>query len=342
MKDSQIHNLSCPSCSHSLVLINLCNRSKQWVLSLLLCIYFGLVMGFSGYGQSQPESIKIGFIIRESSDQKVLSAAISAVSDANDQGGYLGKKFELIVKSCEGPWGVTSKQAVALLYEDKVCMIVAAVDGRNAHLIEQVAAKSQVVMLSTLASDPTLSRAYVPWYYRIIPDDIQQSAALTKQIYAVDNARKVAVISLDSYDGVKSAESFAGEAHSNGYPKPSLFSMNNPSESIESFSKQSWDAVVLAGTIQEGDEIILEGSTKSTFAFINFFNYLTNKPLAENVKMNFSMPEDYVYDGVAIAIESIKRFGSDPESIRAGFAEMDYIGKTGKIEFNTLGNRVAN
>ena len=42
-------------------------------------------------------------------------------------------------------------------------------DGRNAHLVEQVATKSQVVFLSAWASDPTLSQAFVPWFFSCVP-----------------------------------------------------------------------------------------------------------------------------------------------------------------------------
>ena len=70
-----------------------------------------------------------------------------------------------------------------MIYEDHVSLIVTALDGRNAHLAEQVTAKSHVVMLSTQSSDPTLSRAYVPWYFRMVPDDLQQSEIFVKEIY---------------------------------------------------------------------------------------------------------------------------------------------------------------
>ena len=128
----------------------------------------------------------------------------------------------MIIKACDGPWGITSKQAVSLVYDEQVLILLTALDGRNAHLVEQVAAKSHVAMLSTLSSDPSLSRAYVPWYFRVLPDDKQQARALVHEIYANRGAKKVAIFALDSYDGRKSAEAFEALAKEKGYPKPQL------------------------------------------------------------------------------------------------------------------------
>jgi hypothetical protein len=291
------------------------------------------------YGSAQ-STIKIGFIIREADDHDIQAAAQKAVDDANAKGAYDGRMFELITKTCDGPWGTTSKQAVSLIYDDEVPILVTAVDGRNAHLVEQVAAKSHIVMLSTLSSDPTLSRAYVPWYFRIVPDDRQQAKVLVKQIYADEKAKKVAIISLDDYDGVKSVAEFVSEAKEKGYPEPYVFSNTTNSKELEKISNDSWDILVFAGLPKNEAELIKSISGKKTFAFLNFFSFAEKSELFENVRIVFHPPTDYVYDGISIAIESIIRFGPDAEAIRNGFRELNYIGVTGKIRFDNLGNRL--
>src|SRR5450756_1253186 len=90
-----------------------------------------------------------------------------AISKANEDGGFDGKPFQLVIRSMEGPWGTGSKQAVDLIFEENVCAIMGSPDGRNGHLVEQVTTKARIVFLSTWASDPTLAQAFVPWYFTL-------------------------------------------------------------------------------------------------------------------------------------------------------------------------------
>ena len=94
----------------------------------------------------------------------------------------------------EGPWGTGSKEAVSLIFDDEVTAIMGSHDGRNAHLVEQVTTKTRIVFLSAWASDPTLSQAFVPWYFSCVPNDMQQADVLIKTIYKKSNT-KLAVIS---------------------------------------------------------------------------------------------------------------------------------------------------
>jgi branched-chain amino acid transport system substrate-binding protein len=321
-----------------------------------------LISPIHSFSQS---TIKIGFLIRDKNDVSAQQAAELAIEDANATGGYRGQKFELITRSCDGPWGITSKQAVALIYEDQVPIVVTALDGRNAHLAEQVTAKSHVVMLSTLSSDPTLSRAYVPWYFRMVPDDKQQAEVLVEQIYQNDATQKVAVISLDDYDGKTSTEAFLDEAKEKGYPVPVTFIGLDEKELLEKIENSSWDAVVLAGSSENSIAIIKQIDSKNLHAFLNLTNFMQDYqpdvmekiyfPYAmdfnqsamqkfkssyqEKYKSNPSPSMAYVYDGVIMATEAIKAFGPDSEAIRSGFKNLEYNGISGKIAFGKLGNR---
>jgi len=63
-------------------------------------------------------------------------------------------------------------------------------DSRNAHLVEQAATKSQVVFVSAWSGDPTLSQAFVPWFFNCVPNDYQQVASLIEEIYYKRNSIK--------------------------------------------------------------------------------------------------------------------------------------------------------
>lgn len=334
----------------------------EFIRELAISSVLILIVSASVFAQT---NIKIGLLIRDKNDLVIRQAAELAIQDANARGGYKGQKFELVVRSCDGPWGIGSKQAVSLIHEDGALIVVGALDGRNAHLAEQVTAKSHVVMLSTLSSDPTLSRAYVPWYFRIIPDDRQQAEVLTELIYLKNKARKVVVIALDNYDGKVSAEAFLASAKDNAYPNPEIIIGLNEKEVVEKIAKNPWDAVVMAGTAKQSDMIFNAVKSQNTYAFLNIFNFI-NAYQPESMKniqyvnlairgneswrnfqtafkqkyhVNPSPTMAFVYDGILLACEAVKKLGPDSEAIKNGFKDLKYAGITGNVEFGKLGNR---
>ena len=123
----------------------------------------------------EKDKLKIGLLLQTSPEKDLLSmsamqGAELAVEIANAYGGYKGDSFEIVVRTADGLWGAGSKASVDFVHDDNVLAIVTAVDGRNAHLAEQVASKSQVVQIATRATEETLSQAYVPWFFRIVPN----------------------------------------------------------------------------------------------------------------------------------------------------------------------------
>jgi branched-chain amino acid transport system substrate-binding protein len=346
-----------------------CNPVGRSILNPFAVIFLLIISFLFPIHQTFSQStIKIGFLIRDKNDLAVQQTAELAIQEANAKGGYKGKKFELIVKSCDGPWGMTSKQAVALIYDEQAPMVVTALDGRNAHLAEQVTAKSHVVMLSTLSSDPTLSRAYVPWYFRMVPDDRQQAEALVEQIYEKGKAKKVAVVSFDDYDGKMSAEAFTNKAKEKNYPVPEVFVGLKENELFARINDQSWDALVLAGSSNNTATILRQVKAKNIYAFVNLTNFMQDYQPALLTKLkyvNMDMVDQqtwekfddsyqqkfnahpspsvaFVYDGLLLAVEAIRRFGPDSEAIRKGFKDLKYQGITGNVEFGKLGNRELN
>jgi ABC-type branched-subunit amino acid transport system substrate-binding protein len=132
----------------------------------------------------QEEAIRIGLLLPDTSHMGVTKAAELAIDQANREGGYNGNRFELVVRTAEGFWGAGSKESVNLVYEDNVRAIVGSLDGRNGHLAEQVATKSHLAYIECLATEPTLSQAFVPWFSRVVPNDNQQARALVAEIQA--------------------------------------------------------------------------------------------------------------------------------------------------------------
>jgi branched-chain amino acid transport system substrate-binding protein len=331
-------------------------------IAALLCGLIVLSISVPAFTQTP---VKIGFLIRDKNDQALQHAAQMAIDQANANGGFKGRPFQLVTRSCDGPWGVGSKEAVALIYQDQVPIVVTALDGRNAHLAEQVAAKAQVLMLSTHSSDPSLSRAYVPWYFSMVPDDKQQSRALIHKIYGQSKANQVAVISAHEYDGNKSAETFADMVLQMNMPKAKAFEWVNDDKMLDVMLETSWDALVLAGSAESLGEVLPKLEIAEMHAFLNITNFTSASDPAYHKKVwmvsakmfdkqawksfltlysenHLHAPSPslaFVYDGIIMATLAISRFGTDADAIRNGFREIEFNGITGEVRFNKLGSR---
>ncbi len=118
----------------------------------------------------QSDTIKIGLLIPDKEALAAKHGAELAIRKAKRRGGYSHLPFQLVVRSTEGQWGAGSKESVRLVFEDEVVAIMGSLDGRNAHLAEQVAATTKILFLSSWAPDMTISLPFVPWSLRWRPN----------------------------------------------------------------------------------------------------------------------------------------------------------------------------
>jgi len=124
---------------------------------------------------SQTTTLNIGLLIPDQKSIAAKQGAQLAIAHANQYGGFSGKKFQLVTRSVEGLWGAGSLQSVNLIFDNHVLAIIGSLDGRNAHLAEQVATKTKITYIETFATDMTLSYAFVPWFFRVVQDDRHQA-----------------------------------------------------------------------------------------------------------------------------------------------------------------------
>ncbi len=196
-------------------------------IALLLLVLIGTGKTLSQDIENPSLKIKIGLLIQDSSYISVVQGAELAVRNANSKGGLNGRRFLIVVRSMEGPWGTGSKQAVDLIFEEKVWALLGAHDGRNAHLVEQAATKSQVVFVSAWSGDPTLSQAFVPWFFNCVPNDRQQAGSLIEEIYNRRKIIQVAVVYGNDYDSKTALDNFLKQAKMSGKPEPVLFCIDD-------------------------------------------------------------------------------------------------------------------
>ena len=234
---------------------------KEWKKIMIQLRSFFLVSLLLVFVASkQGETIKIGLLIPDKEALAAKHGAELAIRKANEKGGYSGIPFQLIVRSTEGPWGTGSMESVSLVFDDKVVAIMGSLDGRNAHLAEQVATKTKLIFLSAWATDMTLSKAFVPWYFRCLPNDRQQAISLIQEVYFKNKIKNVAIIGTDNNDSQIAMNTFIKIAKSMNVKPPEQFLYNvsdrNYQEIFTEIEKNSIEAILLFGKPAFASEII--------------------------------------------------------------------------------------
>jgi len=324
----------------------------------------------------QDSTIKIGLLIQNNNSFAARQGAELAILKANETDGYKRKKFQLVVRSMEGPWGTGSKQAVDLIFDEKVAVLMGSHDGRNAHLVEQVSTKACIIFLSCWAGDLTLSQAFVPWFFSCIPNDLRQADALFEEVYNKRKLNNIAAISDNGYDSKLTMESFVKKAESEGkhislqlhYDIQNkdfndliikinkaditgiiLFSQPSASLNIIKKLEQKKMTQTVFGSLSLLDEDEMPDHNLSDYKNIVLIyprNLSGSKGLAfreEYMRKYGKLPgvvAAYSFDGMNILIEAIRKSGLDREKIQKTIAKMRYAGVTGLIQFDEKGKRI--
>lgn len=325
---------------------------------------------------SAQNEVRIGVLIQDKNETAALYGATLAVKKANENGGVNGMPVRMIVKSMEGPWGTGSKQAVNLIWEHEVWALLGSHDGRNSHLVEQASAKSIVPFVSAWSSDPTLSQAFIPWFFNCVPNDDQQAETLITQIYSNKQYTSVAVISDNTYDSNQALKSFIKYCDLRQKNKPSSFNYDNYSResdlisdviqvkarfiilfcrpeaslSVARLIKESKLMIPVYGSLLIMNENRLsenEMTELEQLVQIPVGNW-SEKKYAEFQKAFLAdygrkpgVAASFAFDGMNVLIEAIRKANSsDHEAIEKAISTLKYEGVTGKVSFGELGVRL--
>jgi branched-chain amino acid transport system substrate-binding protein len=178
--------------------------------------HFLLQLEYTGPGRAIPEpidvnTVKLGFIGPimstvsvatggESHEEplgiKMLQGARLAIEEANAKGGYLKRSipFELVISNDNGLWGASGNEIIKMAYKDKVWAILGTIDGANSHIAIRVALKAEIPMMNSGDTDPTFIETNIPWVFRCISDDRQQSYLLIDYLYKKLGLKRIGVI----------------------------------------------------------------------------------------------------------------------------------------------------
>jgi len=346
----------------------------SFLVFIIMQILFVVEMPAQNHGVSD-NSIKIGLLIQNNKSLAARHGTELAIRNANEMGDLKGRKFQVVVRSMEGTWGTGSKEAVKLIFDEGVIAIIGSHDGRNAHLVEQVTAKAHLTFVSAWASDPTLSQAFVPWFFNCVPNDLQQASSLIEEIYHKSNITKVAIVSDISYDSNIAVKSFLKKTKEEGISEPIQYSSENSeteiNELLDKINKEDPKCIILFGQpdyslkftrlmrlkkmkqtvygslfsfsekgssdqdFMQNDKIVLVSS--------EFFLRTKGKTFQEEFERVYGKkPTEaaaYAFDATNLIIEAIRNADADRSKIQSELAKIHYEGVTGLIQFDDKGNR---
>ena len=144
----------------------------------------------------------------------VLRGAEIAVAQARRESGARGRPLRLVTAPSDLRWEASTGALVRLLYEEGAVAVVGALDGRSAHLAEQVItrARGRAVFVTPWASESNLTRIRIPWFFSVVPDDLRQAAALAGEIFSGRRAGRAAAWVEEAFDCRAAADAFVEAA----------------------------------------------------------------------------------------------------------------------------------
>jgi len=333
--------------------------------------------GFYGPGREETaplpaEGVKIGLTAPEKTPegQEFRLAATLAVEERNAQGGYQGKPFVLVYRPDDGPWGVATKQVVALAFDEQSWAILGGFDGTRAHLAELVAAKAWVPVITPLASDLSIDYANVPWMFRIMPSDGAQANALFAHA-ARRGFRRVAAFVEGERDSIIAGKRVEEAAKKHNVSLVSLvqISAGEPERDLDRLDDSAGDALLLWGREEtslrflrglraRGREIpVLSPESLGTPRVLAEANALGDLTISAPYDLSREGPGlgDFSrrfearagrrpgpiavssYDAARLLLDAVDRAGLSRARIRDELAKAEFNGLSGEIRFNELG-----
>ena len=183
---------------------------------------------YNGAARDVPEpqvtEVRIGFLgpvenhPDEALGKMMLKGAQMALDEANTRGGYCGKPFRLMVHNDQAIWGASSNEIVKMCYDDRVWAILGSISGDSTHIALRVALKSEVPIVNSAATDPTIPETIIPWYLTVLQDDRVQCYTLARRIYTERGLKRIALLRVNDRYGRFGVIKFRDASRRLGHP----------------------------------------------------------------------------------------------------------------------------
>jgi ABC-type branched-subunit amino acid transport system substrate-binding protein len=172
----------------------------------------------------QVDEVRVGFLgpVENHPDEHLgrlmLNGATLAIEEANARGGYGGKPFKLMVHNDQAIWGAASNEIVRMTYDDKVWAMLGSISGDTTHIGLRASLKTEVPIVNSAATDPTIPETIIPWYLTTIQDDRVQCYTLARRIYTDLGLKRVALLRVNDRYGRFGVGKFKDASRRLGHP----------------------------------------------------------------------------------------------------------------------------
>ncbi len=322
--------------------------------------------------------VRIGFLgpIHDHPDQALgrmmLQGATLAIDEANAAGGYCGKPFRLMPHNDSAIWGASSNEIVKMTYDEQDWAMLGAISGDTTHIALRVSLKSELPIVNTAATDPTIPETIIPWLLTAIQDDRVQGYTLARRIYSELGLSRVALLRVNERYGRFGIIKFKDASRRLEHPVV-LEQKYMPGDTdfhhqLSVIQESNVDAIVLwadqapAGNILKqmremgmkqpvfgayrvyGAEMLrIAGAAAEGLEFVFPFDPTRDDPVwtAFNARFakSYGQPPDVFaslgYDGMRILLDAVCRAGLNRARIRDALYGLErYRGVTGEMIFD--------
>jgi branched-chain amino acid transport system substrate-binding protein len=150
----------------------------------------------------------------------ILDGVKMAIEEANAEGGYKGKPFELVARNDTGLWGASANEIARFSYDENCWGIIGSVDSANTHIAIRVGLKTEIPIITPADTDPTFSETRIPWAFRNIPDDRQFTYTIAWHVFRDLDLKRVAMLRTNNRYGRFGVGEFRAGAVRFGRPAP--------------------------------------------------------------------------------------------------------------------------
>ncbi len=173
---------------------------------------------------SDVAEVPIAFLgpIQDNKDQALglamLHGAQMAIGEANAHGGYGGKPFALKVHNDGALWGSSANEIVKMTYDDKAWAMLGSISGDSTHIALRVSLRSELPIVNSAATDPTIPETIIPWILTTIQDDRVQSYTLARRIYTDLGLKRIGLLRVNERYGRFGVLKFRDASRRLGHP----------------------------------------------------------------------------------------------------------------------------
>jgi ABC-type branched-subunit amino acid transport system substrate-binding protein len=347
--------------------------------------YNGAAADVATLKPSEVSEVAIGFLgpIYQHKDialgTAMLNGAQMAIDEANARGGYGGKPFHLKIHNDGATWGASSNEIVKMVYDEKVWAMLGSISADSTHIALRVSLRSELPIVNSASTDPTIPETLIPWILTSIQDDRVQGYTLARRIYTDLGHKRVGLLRVNERYGRFGVIKFRDASRRLGHPVviEQKFAPSDQSftRELQVINDSRVDAIVLwadapaAGTILKqmqqmgmkqpvfgaarvlGDGLFANaGKAADGLEVVYPFNPDRDDPLWLDFQKRFTARYQtnvdsfsaLGFDTMNILLDSICRAGLNRGRIRDALYSLErYHGVTGEMEFDPNAKNVA-